>query len=90
MDRYFRLSPHARTRAGSRRIPDEAIDVALCWGRCFRSYQDVIWRLDRRMVQHARRAGVRIDRYEGVTVVLSASGVVRTVWRNRNPRRIWR
>lgn len=82
------FTPHAAIRRGSRRIPAEAIAAAIQWGRRYRSHQDLVWRLDRRTVQQARRAGVRVDQYEGVTVVLTPGGVVRTVWRNRTPRRI--
>ena len=90
MELPLSYTSHAALRSGSRRIPEEAITAAICWGRRYRSHRDLVWRLDRRMVERARRAGVRLEHYEGVTVILTMGGVVRTVWRNRNPRRICR
>lgn len=84
------MTPHAARRSGSRRIPDAAIDAAIRWGRRYRSHGDLVWRLDRRTVALARSGGVRIDAFEGVLVLVTPAGVVRTVWRNRSPKRIWR
>ncbi|MFZ5476675.1 MAG: hypothetical protein ACOZNI_07870 [Myxococcota bacterium] len=84
------LSRHAIRRASARRIPAAAIDAALSWGRAYRSHADEVFRLDRRSVRLAARDGVRLDAYEGVTVVVTPDGTIRTIWRNRRPSRIRR
>lgn len=89
-DPEVRLSRHAIRRAAARRIPSAAIDAALSWGRAYRSHADEVFRLDRRSLQQAARAGVRLDAYEGITVVVTPDGTVRTIWRNRRPARIRR
>ncbi len=89
MDELF-YTRHAAGRRDARRIAEEAVEAALTWGRCVRSHADIIYRIDRRTVASARRMGVRIDRFEGVAVVVTPSGAIRTVWRNRRPQRIRR
>ena len=83
-------SHHARRRADARSISAAAIDATLSWGRRSWSHGDRVFRLDRRTVERARVDGVRIDQHEGVTVVLSADGTIKTTFRNRTPRRILR
>lgn len=90
MDPALVISTHAHRRSSSRRIPEEAITAAIRWGRRYWTHGDLAWRLDRRSVEAARRCGVRVDDYEGVTVIVATGGVVRTVWCNRTPRRIRR
>ncbi len=81
---------HGLHRADARGISGHAIDATRRWGRRMWSHGDQVFRLDRRCVERARMAGVRIDQHEGVTVVLSPDGRVKTTFRNRNPRRIIR
>ena len=85
-----RYSAHAARRTGARGLSPAAIDAALRWGRRYWSHGDQVFRLDHRSVVQAREAGVRVDAHEGVTVVLTADGVVRTAWRHRSPGRIKR
>ena len=86
----FTLSNHARSRLFSRGVSMQALRAALRWGRRIRSHGDHCYRLDRRSVARARRNGVRVDAHEGTTVILTQGGVVRTIWRNRSPRRVRR
>ncbi|MCB9759853.1 MAG: hypothetical protein H6739_08470 [Alphaproteobacteria bacterium] len=83
----FRLSDHARHRMDERCIGLIAVRTALRWGRRTWSHGDHRYHLGRRAVARARRLGVRIDAHEGVFVILSRDGVVRSVYRNRRPRR---
>lgn len=86
----LKFSRHGQQRASARRIPDWAIHAVFDCGRPFRSFNDVGWRLDRRTVLLARLAGIRLDRWEGITVIETQDGTIRTVWRDRSPQRIWR
>jgi hypothetical protein len=90
MQQPLPLTAHAKRRVHARRIPLEALDAAIQWGRAYRSRGDQIYRLDRRSVQHAAAQGVDLRAYEGVTVVVTPDARARTAWRNRTPHRIWR
>lgn len=81
---------HALRRAAQRGISPASVHTALRYGRRYRSWGDVVYRLDRRSVLAARRQGVRIEDDEGIHVVVTRSGVVKTVYRNRTPKRIRR
>ena len=81
---------HALKRADARRITPAAIHAALRWGRRLWSHGDLIYRLDRRSIKRAAVAGCDVYAHEGVTVVVTLDGVVRTVWRNRAPKRVQR
>lgn len=86
----YRLSKHARVRLDARGVSMDALEAALRWGRRGWSQGALRYRLDRRSVDTARRQGVRVDAHEGTTVILSPSGLVLTIWRNRQPHRIRR
>lgn len=88
--RHIIPSKHALRRAAQRGITPATVHTVLRYGRKYRSWGDLVYRLDRRSVREARRQGIRIDDAEGVHVVLTRSGVVKTVYRNRSPKRIWR
>lgn len=84
------LTKHAQLRGAQRGISDAAIDAALAWGRCFRSREVEVFRLDRRSVREAMARGVDVARYEGTHVVVGRGGVVVTSYRNRVGRRVRR
>jgi hypothetical protein len=86
----FTLSSHARRRIDSRGISLRSVDAAIRWGRASWSHGDRLFFLDRRSVHHARREGVRVDEHEGTVVILTTDGTVRTVFRNRSLKRVWR
>lgn len=84
------LSRHAARRCAQRSVQESAIRAALRWGRRYWSHGDVVYRLDRRSVENARRQGASVDRFEGTTLVVTGDGCIRTAWKNRNPRRVRR
>lgn len=86
----YRLSNHARRRLDARGVSVASLEAALRFGRRTWSHGDLTFRLDRRSTEEARLHGVRVDAHEGTTVILTQDGTVRTVWRNRSPRRIRR
>jgi len=86
----FTFTRHGRLRSDARRISRPEIQAALRWGRRYHSHGDRVFRLDRRSVARARSHGLRLDHFEGTTVVVTADGAIRTCWKNRNPRRIRR
>ncbi len=81
---------HGHMRSDSRRVSRPQIRATLRWGRRYYSFGDRVYRLDRRSVAKARERGVRLDDFEGTTVVVTPDGTIRTCWKNRNPSRIRR
>jgi hypothetical protein len=66
-----------------RGIPDEAIDLALDWGRAVYTRGAVVYAIGRREVARCRAAD--LSRFEGVQVVCAVDdGQVLTVYRNRD------
>lgn len=86
----YSLSLHARSRLDARGVSKTALEAALRWGRRTWSHGDLCFRLDHRSVAVARKRGVRVDAHEGTTVIITQDGTVRTIWRNRAPRRLRR
>lgn len=77
---------HAKHRMGSRRLPPEAINAALCYGRVVFTRGAEIHAIGRKEVLAWAREGIDIADYEGVQVVCTSEGVVLTVYRNRDLR----
>jgi hypothetical protein len=85
------FSEHGWTRKDARRIPLRGIEIVLEYGRCFRSYGRLMYRLDRRVIRSARMRGLRLDIYEGITLCVDAGdGRIVTAYRDRRGRRVWR
>jgi len=87
---HFTFSHHAQMRLHGRGMSVRSVEAALRWGRRAWSHGDCLYRLDRRSVAQARKLGVRVDSHEGTNVILTRDHVIRTIWRNRSPRRIRR
>ena len=85
-----RVTRHGRKRMDSRRIPEAGVEAALEWGRRWHGRGVTYHRLDRRSVMRARRRGVDLGDYEGITVVAGLDGAVVTVYRNRQGNRVMR
>ena len=77
------MTDHARRRQDARRLPDEAIDATVAWGREIHTRGAHIFVVGRREVGRASEAGVDLSKWEGVQVVCHPSGVVLTCYRNR-------
>ncbi len=78
------MTQHALDRSSSRRLPYDAVEAALVWGREVHTRGAHIHALGKRDVARAYSAGVDVRRWEGVHVVCHASGVVLTCYRNRD------
>ena len=78
------MTQHAQDRSSSRRLPPEAVEAAMVWGREIHARGAHIHALGRRDVARALQAGVDVRRWEGVHVVCHASGVILTCYRNRD------
>ncbi len=84
---------HGRDRARMRAIPDDAVTAALDWGDEVKSRakysrrerRGLVWgyRVTRRSVKRARRAGMDIRRYLGCFVAATLEGWVVTTYRRR-------
>ena len=87
----FRLSPHAARRQRQRGVPPAAIDAALRWGRLERQADGrTAYHLGRRAVRLARASGAELSEFENVGVLMAADGVVVTVFRSPDTRRLRR
>ena len=84
-------SKHAKRRSQQRSIDDAAIQAALDWGTMIRQYGGSrVYHLGRRDVRRADRQGESLQRYRGVAVIVSRDGVVITVVRTSDRRRLAR
>ena len=85
------ISPHARRRQEQRGITPVAIDAALRWGRRERQLDGrEAFHLGRRSVRQARSAGADVGSFENVAVVVASDGVIVTVFRSPDTRRLRR
>ena len=82
------FSDHAWSRISARRIRKDAIVAAMSYGRRYWNEGRIVYRLDRRSVKKAAKMGLKLQRYEGIHVVLGDDGRVVTAYRNRNGKRV--
>lgn len=80
----FVLTDHARMRLGARRIPVEAIEIALLFGRERYVKGATYYVIGRKEVERHKGTGVDLGRFEGVHVVCTKADVVMTAYRNRD------
>jgi hypothetical protein len=83
-----RVTRHARERMTARRIPAQAIDAALVYGRTVHVRGATIRAIGRREIARCRAQGIDLADYEGVQVVCGHDGTVLTAYRNRDFRRL--
>ena len=86
------LSSHGQLRVGMRRLSEDMVFEAECFGRRGR-YQPGgadLWRVDRRIVRCLRRVRPELAALDGVTVITSADGMCLTAYRNRKGKRLLR
>ena len=80
------LTHHAKTRAQTRCIPDEAMAAAMEFGRHRVIRGADIFTLGWREVRALAARGIDVARWEGVEVVCAHSGAIITTYRNTNRR----
>lgn len=84
-DTMPRLSNHADSRMGSRRISQNDVANVMSYGRTFHVRGAVIYALGRHEAELCRKDGLRPDRIEGLLVVCAAQdNTVITVYRNND------
>lgn len=66
----------------TRSISRTAIEAALEFGRCVEIRGAQIFAIGRKEVEKYRRDGIDLSEFEGMQVVVTASGAVMTVYRN--------
>jgi hypothetical protein len=81
---------HGWKRQHARRIPTVGIELAIEFGRTWYSCGAFFYRLDRRSIYQARTLGLRLERFEGITVIVDERGCIATTYRNRKGGRVWR
>ncbi len=80
-----RLSNHASSRMGSRRISQDDVANVMSYGRTYHVRGAVIYALGRHEAEICRMDGLRPDRIEGLQVVCAAQDdTVITVYRNND------
>ncbi len=78
------LTHHARRRMDGRRIPSEAVEAVLAYGRAVWARGAQIYALGRKEVERASRRGLDLRPFAGLQVVCAANGDVLTVYRNHD------
>jgi hypothetical protein len=78
----FSLTKHAYERMVTRSISRAAIEAALEFGRCVEIRGAQIFAIGRKEVEKYWRDGTDLSEFEGMQVVVTASGAVMTVYRN--------
>jgi hypothetical protein len=78
------LTEHARIRMNARRIPAEAVEMALLFGRERHVRGATLYAVGRREVERVGETGVDLKLYEGIQVVCAENDVVVTAYRNRD------
>ena len=84
------LTHHARARMNGRRIPAEAVEMVLQFGRLVWARGAQIHALGRKEVQQASHWGLDLRPYAGLQVVCAPSGDILTVYRNHDFKRLRR
>lgn len=78
------LTQHAGKRMLHRRIPGNAIDLVIEYGRVVFTRGAMIHAIGRNEVERYKKENVNLSECEGVQVICSMDGIVLTVYRNRN------
>jgi len=80
-----KLSSHAGSRMGSRRISCDDVSTVMTYGRTYHVRGAVVYALGKREAEMCRKDGLKPDRVEGLQVVCSADDdTVITVYRNND------
>ncbi len=84
------LTHHARKRMDGRRIPAEAVNAVLTYGRAVHVRGACVHALGRREISWGEKNGVDLRPYKDLQVVCSHEGDVITVYRNADFRSLRR
>lgn len=80
-----RLTGHAASRMGSRRINQDNVTNVMNYGHCYHVRGAVVYALGHRETELWRKEGLRLERVEGLQVVCAAEDdTVITVYRNND------
>ena len=80
-----RLSNHACSRMGSRRISPDDVANVMSYGRTYHVRGAVVYALGRNEAKICRMDGLRLDRIEGLQVVCAVqNNMVITAYRNND------
>lgn len=82
------LTQHAGKRMRHRRIPGNAIELVIEYGRVVFTRGAMIYAIGRNEVERFKKENVNLSEFEGVQVVCSMDGIVLTVYRNQNFRKL--
>ena len=88
MSEAYWFTTHARRRMDGRRINRKAVDSVLEFGRRVYTRGAVIYVVGRREVKMWEHRGVDLSSLEGVHVVCTSGGWIKTVYRNRRLERL--
>ncbi len=82
------VSKHAKKRMFARRIDSRALSTVLDVGRRIYTRKAVFYVVGRKEVKRWRSRGVDLSALEGIHVVCTPEGTVKTVYRNRDFRNL--
>jgi len=84
----FSVSDHARLRMGQRGVSEEAVELALTYGRKIHSRGAVFYVIGRKEISKLEDDMPEIATLDGVQVIASSDGSVITVYKNHDLRAI--
>jgi hypothetical protein len=82
----YRLTRHARERMSGRGLSADVIRLVLNYGRAAHIRGATIYAVGRKEVERHRKFDIDLSSLEGVQVVCTESGLILTVYRNRDLR----
>lgn len=80
----FRPTRHLRSRMAARHLSEQAVSAALVYGRLVSIRGAEVYALGRNEVRRYAREGLDLSSFEGVQVVCTRGGTVKTAYRNRD------
>lgn len=84
------LTDHARSRMDGRRIPIDAVEAVLAYGRTVWARGAQIYALGKKEVEKASRHGLDLRPFAGIQIICAPNGDVLTAYRNHDFRSLRR
>lgn len=79
-----KITGHAWKRMNSRGITSQAVEATFQFGRSVFSRGAEIIFIGRKEVENFSKAGINLSDFEGIQLVCTHDGIVKTVYRNRD------
>jgi len=88
----FESSDHARRRIPQRGVRNDRIELLLQYGRCYHAGNGAFafWLCSRAVEEARSRFGLRLESHADWVVIVSADGMIITVYKANRRQRHWR